>query len=350
MNASIYRQNVVLERSVRASAQEHAHRSRLFLRLEDQGLAGFGEVAPQPLTLNGDPGIDEVLGALRRSLVQLDEVTAREGSLPSWFRAARFGDASPASNVAMALIEMALLDLELRVASTSIVELWPENFDTPTQETVSLLDESDWPLGNSVARVRVKSAPGRISERSLERLSQLKVPVLVDYNCSATSDEDVLAQLKVIGKVVTISAVEQPFKSGNVIDHARLATRLDVPLSIDEGVRSLRDLTQIVNYQAATMICVKPARVGGLSNTRALFARADELGLKAYLGGFFESPYARQVHRALAHSCVSEPSDLLDVKVQRADYGAEVAKVESSFGVEPASAMLSDVECLSVNS
>jgi O-succinylbenzoate synthase len=348
MKASLYRQNVVLVRPVRANEQEHALRSRIFLRLEDQGVAGYGEVAPQPVALNGDPGTDEVLAAVDDSLAQLKEVVEREGLLPSWVRMARLGAATPASNVATALIEMALLDRELRVTSSTIRDLWPEKFDTSAQETVSLLDESDWTLSESVARVRVKSAPGSLSNRGLERLSDLKVPVLVDYNCSAATDDEVLSQMRLIGEVATVSAVEQPFKPGNVIDHARLAAQLDVPLSIDEGVRSIRDLTQIVNYHAATMICVKPARVGGLSNARALLARADELGLTAYLGGFFESPYARRVHRALARSCVSEPSDLLNVEVQRSEYGDEVAIVESSFGVEPASEMLNDAERLSV--
>jgi len=64
MKASLYRQNVVLVRPVRANEQEHALRSRIFLRLEDQGVAGYGEVAPQPVALNGDPGTDEVLAAV----------------------------------------------------------------------------------------------------------------------------------------------------------------------------------------------------------------------------------------------------------------------------------------------
>jgi L-alanine-DL-glutamate epimerase-like enolase superfamily enzyme len=348
MHATLYRQNVVLARSVSASAQEHELRSRLFLFLDDQGLSGYGEVAPQPFALNGDPGLDEVVVAVGALLAQLAQVVDREGVLPLWERGARFSAATPASNVATALVEMALLDRELRAASMTIDELWPERIVTPTQVTVSLLNDGDWLVDESVARIRVKSAPGPIGARTLDRLSQLRVPILVDYNCSATSDEDVLDQVHRIRDVAAISAVEQPFNAGNVIDHARLASRLDVPLSIDEGVRSSRDLTQIMNYHAATMICVKPARVGGLSNARALFTKAGELGLQAYLGGFFESPYARGVHRALARSCVSEPSDLLDVDVQPNAYGAEVTIIESRFGVEPADAMLSDAECLSV--
>ena len=91
---------------------------------------------------------------------------------------------------------------------------------------------------------------------------------------------------------------------------------------MDEGVRTLRDLSQIVRYEAAAMLCVKPARVGGLANARMLVAKAQRAGLRVYLGGFFESPYARRVNRTLANSCISEPSDLDDVAVrERSDRG-----------------------------
>src|ERR1019366_9954135 len=106
MHATLFRQDVVLARPIAASAQEHARRSRLFLCLEDHGILGYGEVAPQPSALNGDPGLDEVVGAARGSLAQLAEVVAREGTLPSWRRVSGFGAATPANNVATALVEM----------------------------------------------------------------------------------------------------------------------------------------------------------------------------------------------------------------------------------------------------
>jgi len=83
-----------------------------------------------------------------------------------------------------------------------------------------------------------------------------------------------------------------------------------VLISLDEGVRSLRDLDQIVRYRAATIVCVKPARVGGYANARTMLERAKELGLRPYVGGFFESPFARSVNRALAWHTTDEPSDI----------------------------------------
>lgn len=347
MNAELFRQDVVLERRVQASEQEHSKRSRLFLRLSDTGVEGYGEVAPQPNDLNGDPGIDNVLHAVDIALGQLADLTAREGGLPSWSRAASLGSQRPARRVGSALIEMAVLDRELRATSRSIEELWPARYTTPLQSTVSLLDEdTPWCVDPMSSRVRVKTAPGPIGVRSLERLASVGVPVLLDFNCSASSDDDVMSQVDQVREVAVVSAVEQPYGVGNVVDHARLAARLDVDLSLDESVRSLRDVTQVVRYGAASMLCVKPARVGGLANARTLIERARELGLKVYLGGLFESPYARQVHRSLANSTIEEPSDLGEVVVQ--EFESQVRRIATSFGVEPSASTLAHATPLTV--
>jgi L-alanine-DL-glutamate epimerase-like enolase superfamily enzyme len=133
--------------------------------------------------------------------------------------------------------------------------------------------------------------------------------------------------------------VEQPYAVGNVVDTARLAERLDVALSVDEGVRSVRDVAQLVRYRAAEIICVKPARVGGLANARTIIDEAREAGLRPYLGGFFESPFARAVHRSLARSCVEEPSDLGPVDVVGGSE-REVDPAANGFGVRPSAEML----------
>jgi O-succinylbenzoate synthase len=180
----------------------------------------------------------------------------------------------------------------------------------------------------------------------MERLSRLAMPVLLDFNCAARDDDDVLAQVAQARRVCVVSAVEQPYAVGNVVDHARLAARLDVDLSLDEGVRTLRDVGRIVRYGAASMLCVKPARVGGLANARTIIERARSLGLKAYVGGFFESPYARHVHRALANCSTDEPSDIGEVALANGDDG--VVRTTTSFGLEPSPSLLERATPLSV--
>jgi L-alanine-DL-glutamate epimerase-like enolase superfamily enzyme len=347
MEATLYQEDVVLERRIQASEQDHRERSRLFLRLEHEGVVGYGEVAPQPYRLNGDPGIGEVREAVGAALVQLQDLVSREGALPLWSRVARLGNETPPRRVASALVEMAVLDRELRSDSLRVGELWPPRFMTPSQSTVSLLDdETPWFIDPASPRVRVKTAPGALSAIARDRLAALRVPVILDFNCSASHDDEVLSQVEQAVRVCEVGAVEQPYAVGNVVDHARLAARLDVDLSLDEGVRSLQDVAQIVRYHAATMLCVKPARVGGLANARSVIERAQSLNLKVYLGGFFESPYARQVHRALANSVIDEPSDIGDVDVSLSD--DEVSEVPESFGLEPSASLLAHATALTV--
>jgi O-succinylbenzoate synthase len=333
MKVSLYQDDVTLARAIVASAQSHEARSRLFLVLEHEGVTGYGEIAPQPTALNGDPGLEEVIDAIEVVLARFGAVVSREGDVPSWSRVSRLAATTPAALFAVAVLEMAVLDRELRASGRTIGDLWPREHVARVQSTVSLLDDAEWNIDDRAVRVRVKSAPGALSTAARERLASLRVPVLLDFNCSATSDNEVLEQADAVRRVAALAAVEQPYDAGNLVDHARLAARLDVTLSLDEGIRKLSDVTNVAKYGAAGLLCIKPARVGGLANARTMITRAGSLGLSAYLGGFFESPYARFVHRSLVENCVDEPSDVGDVAVEGG--ASEVRVIAGGFGLEP---------------
>jgi O-succinylbenzoate synthase len=341
MRATLWQQDVHFRTPISAASQRHASRSRLFLELEHDGVTGYGEVAPQPRDLNGDAGVANVIDEVRCFVLpQLADILDREGVLPQWSRIARIAGSRPASNPAVALLEMALLDRELRGADQEIADLWTPLYHTPRQLAVSLLDATvDWEVG-SAARVRAKTSPGRPSERALEQLERLQVPVLLDFNCSATTIDEVIEQVRFVQRVAEVAAVEQPFAVGNIIEQARLGEQLDVALCVDEGLRSLGDLAQLIRYRAASIVCVKPARVGGLANARTIIAKAHESGIKTYVGGFFESPFGRRVNQALAVSSLDEPSDLGVVDVILEGYEREVDEARGGFNLIPSREML----------
>lgn len=348
MRVTLWSNDATLAEPVTAARQRHEHRTRLFAAIEHDDVVGYGEVAPQPERLHGDPSLDEVCDEFEHVTVpQLFEVVARERRTPAWARFNRFAGPRSSSNVAVALVEMALLDRELRGEHADIASFWPTRYETPVQSTLSLLDPPDsWVVPAGVARVRVKTAPGALSEQALERLGTLGVAVLLDYNCSGADRMEVRSQVERVGAVAALDAVEQPFAVGNLVKHAELARDLGVAVSLDEGVRSFSDIQQIVRYQAAAMVCVKPARVGGLANARTIVLRARDLGLRVYLGGFFESPYARFVHRALAEHCVSEPSDVGPVAVRERGASGELDVVDGGFTVAPAVSVLARSEVI----
>ena len=341
MRVSLWEARARLRRPVAAARERHDERTRLYLEIEHAGHVGYGGVSPQSVALNGDPGVEEVVSELREVVVpRLIRVVAREHELPRWARATGLVGERPASRVAGALLEMALMDRELRARDSDLAALWPAQFATPSQATVSMIElNTPWSVGTA-ARVRVKTAPGAVSDAALAALTELSVPILLDFNCSAPGPEEVVSQWRAISEVATIDAIEQPFAVGNVAENSLLAARIGVDLSIDEGCRSLGDLVQIVRYQAAKMVCVKPARVGGYAVARSLIERAREMGLRVYLGGFFESDFARSVNRAFAQSCVDEPSDVGAVDL--VDGAAE--RIAGGLGWRPAPAVLAAAE------
>ncbi len=190
-----------------------------------------------------------------------------------------------------------------------------------------------------------RPAPVRSAGCVLERLSHAGLPVLLDFNASATSLDDVMGQAALVARVADLVGVEQPFAPGDLSGHAALAERLDVPVSLDEGLRDLDDLEAALAAHAVGMVCVKPARVGGLIAARAVLSRALGEGLAAYVGGFFESGFARSVHRVLADSLACAPSDL--GLVARVDWDEpEAVTTASGLGSSPSAALLEHARAL----
>jgi O-succinylbenzoate synthase len=227
----------------------------------------------------------------------------------SWRRVRALASGSAASLFAVALIEMALRNWSLNAEGRELADLYTWSSDTPLQQTFSLMSTEPWVLREGVERVRVKIG-GALRDDADDTLRTLDVPVLLDFNCSALSDQEVFDVVERVGRLVDVAAVEQPFDAGNWIDHASLKSKLPCALSLDEGVKSLRDLQSIVRYGAGEMVCIKPSRVGGFASAKSLVDFAHENGLRPYIGGFFESAFAREQLRVLANHCVTEPSDI----------------------------------------
>ena len=315
---------------IRGAAQRHDVRDHLFVEVEVDGVVGYGEVSPQPRSLNGDPSAASVVTALAEEVpIHLERIASAARDEGGWARIHQLAGPRASSVVAWALVEMALFDLELRRDGVSLAERWPASEEPRVMATVSLLDESVPVVASEVERLRVKVAPGVRPGPVLDAVHELGRPVIADYNCSAHDVDEVLEDLEVLTASLVVVAVEQPFAPGNLIEHARLHARSAVAVSLDEGVRSIVDLRHIARYSAGALVCVKPARVGGLAVARTMIREAMDLGLRPYVGGFFESPLARSVHRQLVAAMVDEPSDVAPVL----GLGAGAPVVERPGGV-----------------
>lgn len=337
MRIELFAYDASLRVPIAGAAQRHETRRHLLLRLTHGGIEGWGEISPQPDELNGDPSVDMVLDELRTIVVpSFIRVVKRESSAPHWFRISRFQGSRPASAPAQTLVEMALLDWTLHRDSAHIRTVWPERYATPTQSTVGINGGAVDATG-SFGRVRVKVDEEPLDDAVLSFLATVGVPVILDYNCCEPSLTSVRHHLSQAATVAEIAAIEQPFRVGNLVDTALLRNELSCGVSLDESVRSIRDITHIARYGAASMICIKPSRVGGLSVARACVDAADKLGIEAYIGGFFELSLGRAANRAVAMTSTLSPSDIGPVDFADADGLWE--STTTGFGLTPAASL-----------
>ena len=310
-----------LRTTITAANQHHRERRHLFVECDDDGVSGWGEVTPVDVAVGGDPSWHDVRHALEtHALPSVVDIARREGVLPEWSRLHLLAGANPASRWAYAAIEMALLDRTLVTSSESVESLWGVRVNSvPTIATCSLLDfDVSWRPPSNASRVRVKTAPGVTLSSRIPVLASWNLPILLDFNASADSFATVRDQVDELRSSLDVVAVEQPFPPGDLASHAILARELDVAISLDEGVRTLLDVRLIARHRAASVVCVKPSRVGGVAAARATLAEAASHGLRSYVGGFFESPVARRANAAVAAGFAVEPSDVAAV-----DFGDE---------------------------
>lgn len=342
-----------LRQSIVAANQYHLVRRHLYVEMVDGATSGWGEITPLESSLFHDPGVDQVRAELvSHTLGAVAATTEREGSVPQWSRVHLLARHAAASRWAFAAVEMALLDFELKNQRETLEQHWQVDVTSVPLMATTSFQEFDlaWRPRANVSRVRIKTAP-QVEFRSwLPVVASWGQPIILDFNGSADSFATVHQQVDTLSKSVDLVAVEQPFHVGDLMSHASLARELDVAVSLDEGVRSVLDVRQIARYAAASLVCIKPPRVGGIAIARAMLSEADQLGLRTYVGGFFDSPLARRVHAGVAAGFPVEPSDVGPVEFAASEPSTPTVHepVGYGFGVEPAKSELTLLKTVTV--
>lgn len=97
-----------------------------------------------------------------------------------------------------------------------------------------------------------------------------------------------------------LAFIEQPLAYTDILDHAELAKNIQTPICLDESIVSVRLAEQAIRIGACEYINIKPARVGGLSNSVAIHNIARDSGIPVWVGGMLESAVGSSVCVELA--------------------------------------------------
>jgi len=323
----LHRRELDLVAPVVASHGRHESRRVLLVELcTADGCVGWGECgAPDGAGYTGETA-DAAASFLERILpAAFDGRRSVTAGMIRTLLSAVDTDARIRHPMAIAALESAVLDAQLRVVNTAFESL----FGAPAKRAASAgatlanaptsgdADPVDFVVAEAIAavaqgysRLKLKIGPGMHATdtvRELRAALESDIVLLGDANGSyATDDVSHVASLGELG----LDIVEQPFAPHDTVAHQQLVATGAIRVALDEGVRNATDaLDALVNHEC-TDITLKPARFGYLDCVEVLNKVADH-GAGAWIGGMFDTGVARWANvRLAAHPAVTLASDI----------------------------------------
>jgi O-succinylbenzoate synthase len=232
--------------------------------------------------------------------------------------------------LARASVELAIWDAIGRVTRTSLSRLLggkrasvPVGVSVGLQATPERLVEVVRDYRNAgYRRVKIKIKPGR-DRTEVEALRKVfpDLPLQVDANSAyRLEDRAVIESLDGFGLLL----IEQPLAEDDLVDHSRLQVGLRTPICLDESILHRRHARQAIDLDAARVINIKPARVGGLTEAVAIHDLCLARGVPVWCGGMLETGIGRAANLALA----SLPGFVLpgDISASRRYYAEDLAQ------------------------
>ena len=147
-------------------------------------------------------------------------------------------------------------------------------------------------------KIKLKIAPGAdIDYVAAVRAALPDAPLMVDANNAYTmADAEHLAQLDAFDLLM----IEQPLEHDDVVRHAELQRCLRTPICLDESITSVERARDMIALDSGRIINIKPGRVGGFTQSRAIHDLCSAHAIPVWCGGMLESGIGRAYNLALA--------------------------------------------------
>lgn len=209
-------------------------------------------------------------------------------------------------NMAKAALEMAAWDLEAKLAGKPLAALLggvkeriPSGVSIGIQASVKeLLQEIERRLEEGYQRIKLKIKPGwdvGVIAEVRERFPEVKLQV--DANAAyRLADKGIFRELDQFNLLM----IEQPLAYDDLADHAALQRELKTPICLDESISSLNAAKAALALKSCRVINIKPGRVGGFTQSRAIHDHCLEKNIPVWCGGMLETGIGRAHNVALA--------------------------------------------------
>lgn len=287
----------------RTSFGTQTARDVLLVRVRTRECDGWGECVAMEEPLYSSEYVDGAAAVLRAHLLPrvfaLDDVRA-----PAIAPALAAVKGHP---MAKAAIEAAVLDAELRVDGTRLVDRLGgvrDAVDAGVSVGImgsvgELLDAVAGYLEQGYRRIKLKIEPGWDVEpvQAVRTRFGDAVPLQVDANTAyGLDDAPHLARLDPFDLLL----IEQPLDEEDLLGHAELARLIRTPVCLDESITSARTAAAAIELGACSIVNIKPGRVGGYLEAVRVHDVCAGHGVPVWCGGMLETGIGRAANVALA--------------------------------------------------
>ena len=163
----------------------------------------------------------------------------------------------------------------------------------------TLVTKAKAALAQGYHKIKLKIKPGADVEfvGAVRDALGPDAPLMADANNAYTLDQaDLLARLDAFGLLM----IEQPLAWDDLVRHAELQKKLKTPICLDESITSVERARDMITLRSGRIVNIKPGRVGGLAESRAIHDVCAAHRIPVWCGGMLESGVGRAYNVALA--------------------------------------------------
>ncbi|MCK5303619.1 MAG: o-succinylbenzoate synthase [Candidatus Heimdallarchaeota archaeon] len=309
----LYNVKMELRNPFRTSFGVTQEREILISRVQAEGFDGYGECVAE----NGPWYSGETINSCQSIITEFVAPWLKETELdhPKDFK--KLVQQIKGNQMAKACMEDAVWDLYGQINNKSVQELIggtkesiPSGISLGIQQSVDILIEKiGKALEKNYQRIKIKIEPGwDVDVVKKIRDVYPDIPLMVDANSAyRLKDKDVFIALDRFNLMM----IEQPLQYYDILDHAKLQKEITTPICLDESIKSVDDARVAIEADATRIINVKPARVGGITETLRIHELAKKTNFPLWCGGMLETGIGRAKNLAVASlSTFSQPNDI----------------------------------------
>lgn len=310
-----------LVETLKTSSGDEPFKTGIVVRLEtDNGIVGWGEASPEIAPGYNYETVGTALHIMSEFLVPalLGKTLASATDVPMLFGRVRD------HHLAKHGLEAAVWDALAKNNDLSLMQLFasylpadqqPRGYanvgvsigiKSTVEETLSVIKTR---LGQGYGRIKLKIEPGwDVELAQAVRKVYPDIVMMLDANSAYTlADTEHLKQLDELNLLM----IEQPLGHDDIYEHSKLQPQLKTPICLDESICSANDLRLALELGACRILNLKPARVGGYTESLEIYKLCVEHQLPLWIGGLLETGIGRSANLAFASlPAVTLPCDI----------------------------------------